>query len=52
MRAEQENFDGLARINRELIGKAEVLDSPQCVVRAIRRGDCLKSCCGGSKRYP
>jgi hypothetical protein len=30
--AEQENFAGLARINRELIGKAEAVDSPQRVV--------------------
>jgi hypothetical protein len=32
MLAEQENFVGLARINRELIGKAEAVDSPQRVV--------------------
>ena len=32
MLTEEENFAGLARINRELIGKAEVLDSPQRVV--------------------
>jgi len=32
MLAEEENFAGLARLNRELIGKAEVLDSPQRVV--------------------
>jgi hypothetical protein len=32
MLAEQENFAGLARINRELIGKAEAVDSPQRVV--------------------
>jgi len=32
MLAEEENFAGLARINRELIGKAEALDSPQRVV--------------------
>jgi DDE family transposase len=30
--AEQENFGGLARINRELIDKAEAVDSPQRVV--------------------
>ncbi len=30
--AEEENFAGPARINRELIGKAEALDSPQRVV--------------------
>ncbi len=30
--AEDENFTGLARINRELIGKVEALDSPQRVV--------------------
>jgi len=30
--AEEENFAGLARINRELIGKAEAVDSPQRVV--------------------
>jgi Transposase DDE domain group 1 len=28
MLAEEENFAGLARLNRELIGKAEALDSP------------------------
>jgi hypothetical protein len=28
MLAEEENFAGLARINRELIGKAEALDPP------------------------
>jgi hypothetical protein len=32
MLAEEENFRGLARINRELIGKAEALNSPQRVV--------------------
>ncbi len=32
MLAEEENFGCLARINRELIGKAEVLDFPQRVV--------------------
>jgi hypothetical protein len=32
MLAEEENFPSLARINRELIGKAEALDSPQRVV--------------------
>jgi hypothetical protein len=32
MLAEEENFGGLARINRELIGKAEALDSAQRVV--------------------
>src|SRR5271157_3069402 len=32
MLAEDENFAGLARINRALIGKAEALDSPQRVV--------------------
>jgi hypothetical protein len=32
MLAEKENFAGLARISRELIGKAEALDSPQRVV--------------------
>ena len=32
MLAEEENFAGLACINRELIGKAEALDSPQRVV--------------------
>ena len=35
MLAEEENFAGLARINRELIGKAEALDSPQLVVPNI-----------------
>jgi hypothetical protein len=33
MPAEEENFGSLARINRELIAKAEALDSPQRVVR-------------------
>src|SRR3974377_2471472 len=32
MLAEEENFTGLARINRELIGKAEALDSAQRMV--------------------
>jgi hypothetical protein len=32
MLAEEENFASLARINRELIAKAEALDSPQRVV--------------------
>ena len=32
MLAEEENFAGLARINRELIAKAEAIDSPQRVV--------------------
>ncbi|MGC9969862.1 MAG: IS1380 family transposase [Bryobacteraceae bacterium] len=32
MLAEDENFAGLARINRELIGKAEAVDAPQRVV--------------------
>src|SRR5712692_5012336 len=32
MLAEEANFAGLARINRELIGKVEALDSPQRVV--------------------
>jgi hypothetical protein len=32
MLAEEENFGSLARINRELIAKAEALDSPQRVV--------------------
>ena len=32
MLAEEENFAGLARINRELIGKMEALDSLQRVV--------------------
>ena len=32
MLAEEENFGSLARINRDLIGKAEALDSPQRVV--------------------
>jgi hypothetical protein len=32
MLAEEENFDGLARINRELIGKVEALDSAPRVV--------------------
>ena len=32
MLAEEENFGSLARINRELIGKAEAVDSPQRVV--------------------
>ena len=32
MLAEEENFAGLGRLNRELIGKAEAMDSPQRVV--------------------
>ena len=32
MLAEEENFAGLARINRELIGKVEPLDPAQRVV--------------------
>jgi len=32
MRAEQDNFGGLAHINRELIGKGEALDFPQRIV--------------------
>jgi hypothetical protein len=32
MLTDEENFGSLARINRELIGKAEALDSPQRVV--------------------
>ncbi len=32
MLAEEENFGGLARINRELIAKAESIDAPQRVV--------------------
>ena len=32
MLAKEENFGSMARINRELIGKAEALDSPQWVV--------------------
>src|ERR1035438_10102498 len=32
MLAEEENLAGLAAINRELIGKAEAVSSPQCVV--------------------
>jgi len=32
MLAAEENFAGLARINRELIGRVEVVDSPQGVV--------------------
>jgi hypothetical protein len=32
MLAEEENFGGLSRINRELIAKAEALDSTQRVV--------------------
>ena len=32
MLAEEKNSGSLARINRELIGKAEALDSPQRVV--------------------
>jgi hypothetical protein len=34
MLAKEENFGSMARINRELIGKAEALDSPQRVVLA------------------
>jgi hypothetical protein len=32
MLAEEGNFTGLARIHRELIGKAETIDSPQRAV--------------------
>ena len=32
MLAKEENFAGLAQINRELIAKVEVVDSPQRVV--------------------
>jgi hypothetical protein len=32
MLAEEENFRSLARINRELIGKAEAIDAPQRIV--------------------
>ncbi len=32
MLAEEENFAGLARLNRELIGRAEAIDSPHRVV--------------------
>ena len=32
MLAEEENFAGLARINRDLIARAEAMDSPQRVV--------------------
>ena len=32
MRAEEENFQSSARINRELVGNVEALDSPQRVV--------------------
>ena len=32
MLAEEENFAGLAAVNRELIAKAETIDSPQRVV--------------------
>jgi hypothetical protein len=32
MLAAEENFAGLARINRELIGRVETVDSPQRVV--------------------
>ncbi len=35
MLAEDANFDGLARINRELIGRAEAVHSPQRVVLDI-----------------
>src|SRR6516164_11685797 len=35
MLAEEENFAGLSAINRELIGKAEAIDSPQRVVLDI-----------------
>jgi len=33
MLAEEENFGSLARINRELIGKAEAIDAQQRIVR-------------------
>ena len=32
MLAEDENFAGLAKVNRELIAKAEAVDSPQRLV--------------------
>jgi hypothetical protein len=32
MLTEEENFAGLARINRELIGRVEAVDSPQRAV--------------------
>jgi hypothetical protein len=35
MLAEEENFRSLARINRELIGKAEAIDAPQRIVLDI-----------------
>jgi hypothetical protein len=43
MLAEEENSAGFARINRELIGKAEALDSPRRVVLDM-------ACCCRSER--
>jgi hypothetical protein len=43
MLADDENFAGLARINRELIGKAEAVDSPQRVVLDMDSTECSKT---------
>ena len=37
MLAEKKDFAGLARINRELAGKAQAVDSPQRLVKRARR---------------
>jgi hypothetical protein len=46
MLAEEENSAGFARINRELIGKAEALDSPRRVVLD------MACCCRSGKAGP
>jgi hypothetical protein len=50
MLAEEENFAGLARINRELIGQVEALDSPQtgCSGHGFDRDSSLRP--AGEKR--
>ena len=37
MLAEKKDFAGLVRINRELAGKAQAVDSPQRLVKRARR---------------
>ena len=41
--AEEENFAGLARVNRELIGNAEAIDSPHRTVITL---DLYRKCSG------
>jgi hypothetical protein len=43
MLKQEENLVGLAAINRELIAKAEALDSPQRVVLDMNGNPCLQS---------